>query len=91
MTESQNASSEAVPSISCFKAMFTDLLAETKKDILVEVKRSIDQIYTDFEVVDNDMSPTEDDSFSQTQLSDRAGETSPSGILKSPNGSINLS
>ena len=74
MAESPNTSAETMPSLSQFKALFTELLVETKKDILVEVKQSIDQVYTDFEVaVDTEMPPTEEDSCSQPPCSDAGG------------------
>ena len=42
-----------IPSTSAsqLKSMFKELLDETKKDILSQVKDNIDQIYTDFESV----------------------------------------
>jgi DNA-binding transcriptional ArsR family regulator len=46
-----------IPSTSAsqLKSMFKELLDETKKDILSQVKDIIDQIYTDFESVALDL------------------------------------
>jgi hypothetical protein len=40
-----------IPSTSQLKSKFKELLDETKKDILSQVKDKVDQIYTDFESV----------------------------------------
>ena len=45
-----------VSSLGQSKTMFTSLLAEAKDEILSQVKTSIDQIYADFEVVDESTS-----------------------------------
>ena len=43
-----------VPATSELKAMFPDLLDGAKKDILVNVKESLDQIYADFNHVESE-------------------------------------
>ena len=72
MAESQATNAEASNSLAQFKTMFADLLAETKNDILDQVKQSIDQVNTDFDTVA--LPPTEDDCHSQAQLSEGTSE-----------------
>ena len=47
-----------VSSLGQSKTMFTSLLTEAKDEILCQVKTSIDQVYADFEVVDESASRT---------------------------------
>ena len=46
-----NAELDPGASTSQLKNMFKELLDETKRDILTQVKDNIDQIYSDFEMV----------------------------------------
>ena len=72
MADGQDSSSETSPSFAQFKTMFADLLAETKCDILDQVKQSIEKVYTDFEAVA--LPSTEDEVHSQAQLSEGTSE-----------------
>lgn len=83
MAESE--STDASPSLLQLKTMFGELLAETKNDILAQVKQTIDQVYTDFEVVN--MPLTEDNSLPQdadSETSSRASLTAKIDQLAMP-------
>ena len=47
----ENPAISGLPATSELKAMFAELLAGAKKDILVNVQESLDKIYADFEYI----------------------------------------